>query len=484
MTTKMKLLLALVSLIGPSVLAQTPSPTAISCPFQAKPEVPREVWLKGVQGEVAARALIKDGVVTEVAIVSGPEEFHVAVKTAMMGFRCKGNGVVSQRFNFINPNVIASVEMKPRSTSTKSDGNEIGYDNDTGPQANKYIDLSELDTKSNDRKAILIFSRIGDRNSGKKIRIDVDDLNFELGIDDVKQVAVSSGRYSVSVDSSLLFRSSSNSATFNFGMAKNAIYDIRVAFPYAQQPSLPEVWFRRIGFDGRLANSTQSNERDFDNVLATNHALSKKRFQQILNDTRTLIDTHRSQAQYQTLSGEITKDLSRNDMSIKLIRAKNSVCKVLFYKSVLKEKDYLDFYDAISEIHKYDCRDVLFDLTGQGGDGESGVRIGLYINLNGWSTITGGTSVPFADSVCNSACTLGYFGGVKRYRGSVPTYLHQPKKKTGTCESDESIWGNFIYQYLTYVVGENGRKIYRELMMIPCDMVLQPSEKTLHFWLS
>ena len=50
--------------------------------------MPRKALQDGTQGVVKAQALIKDGVVREVTILSGPRIFHSAVRSAMLQYKC------------------------------------------------------------------------------------------------------------------------------------------------------------------------------------------------------------------------------------------------------------------------------------------------------------------------------------------------------------------------------------------------------------
>jgi len=50
--------------------------------------MPRRAIEEGLIGTVRARALIQDGVVKEVTILSGPRVFHAAVKAAMLQYKC------------------------------------------------------------------------------------------------------------------------------------------------------------------------------------------------------------------------------------------------------------------------------------------------------------------------------------------------------------------------------------------------------------
>ena len=59
---------------------------AASCPNQVRPEVPRGA--EGVSGVIRAQAVIRDGIVKEVTILSGPKVFHSAVRSAMLQYRC------------------------------------------------------------------------------------------------------------------------------------------------------------------------------------------------------------------------------------------------------------------------------------------------------------------------------------------------------------------------------------------------------------
>jgi protein TonB len=55
------------------------------------------------EGVVVARALIRDGAVKEVTILSGPRVFHNAVRDAMMQYKCisdSGEVSATQEFGF------------------------------------------------------------------------------------------------------------------------------------------------------------------------------------------------------------------------------------------------------------------------------------------------------------------------------------------------------------------------------------------------
>ncbi len=74
---------------------------AASCPTQVRPEVPRGA--EGVSGVVRAQAIIRDGAVKEVTILSGPKVFHQAVRSAMLQYRCVSGDaeiVATQQFVF------------------------------------------------------------------------------------------------------------------------------------------------------------------------------------------------------------------------------------------------------------------------------------------------------------------------------------------------------------------------------------------------
>lgn len=99
----------------PAVIAPPPPPAAparpapnrsdlrVACPTQVPPEMPRKAIQDGTEGTVKASALIKDGVIKEITILSGPRIFHAAVKAAMMQYKCtaeSGEVVATQQFDF------------------------------------------------------------------------------------------------------------------------------------------------------------------------------------------------------------------------------------------------------------------------------------------------------------------------------------------------------------------------------------------------
>ena len=75
----------------------------IACPKQIAPTMPRQALRDGTQGVVKAQAVIRDGAVRDVTILSGPSVFHAAVRKAMMQYECTQTPIeimVTQEFNF------------------------------------------------------------------------------------------------------------------------------------------------------------------------------------------------------------------------------------------------------------------------------------------------------------------------------------------------------------------------------------------------
>ena len=76
---------------------------AVVCPTQVRPEMPRKAIQEGTEGVVRAEALIRDGAVREVNVLSGPRIFHPAVRNAMLQYRCNneaGDIRATQEFVF------------------------------------------------------------------------------------------------------------------------------------------------------------------------------------------------------------------------------------------------------------------------------------------------------------------------------------------------------------------------------------------------
>lgn len=75
----------------------------VACPTQVPPEMPRKAIQDGSEGVVRAQALVKNGAVQEVTILSGPRVFHAAVKAAMMQYKCTADAteiLATQEFVF------------------------------------------------------------------------------------------------------------------------------------------------------------------------------------------------------------------------------------------------------------------------------------------------------------------------------------------------------------------------------------------------
>lgn len=75
----------------------------VACPTQVVPEMPRRALQDGTEGVVKAQILIKNGVVQEVTILSGPNVFHAAVRKAITQYKCVSDGpevLATQEFSF------------------------------------------------------------------------------------------------------------------------------------------------------------------------------------------------------------------------------------------------------------------------------------------------------------------------------------------------------------------------------------------------
>jgi protein TonB len=76
----------------PAPAAQSPGEMVVACPGQVPPRMPRQALRDSIEGVVKAQALIRDGAVRQVTILSGPRVFHDAVRQAMLQYRCEGGG--------------------------------------------------------------------------------------------------------------------------------------------------------------------------------------------------------------------------------------------------------------------------------------------------------------------------------------------------------------------------------------------------------
>ena len=101
--------------VTPAVIAPPPPPAppvpagprraaiGVACPTQVPPEMPRKAIQDGIEGVVKAQILVKNGVVQDVTILSGPKVFHSAVRAAMLQYKCVSDSsevLATQEFNF------------------------------------------------------------------------------------------------------------------------------------------------------------------------------------------------------------------------------------------------------------------------------------------------------------------------------------------------------------------------------------------------
>jgi len=79
------------------------SEMSVACPTQVPPDMPRQAIREGTTGVVRAQAVIRDGAVREVTILSGPRVFHSAVRSAMLQYKCVSGAseiIATQEFVF------------------------------------------------------------------------------------------------------------------------------------------------------------------------------------------------------------------------------------------------------------------------------------------------------------------------------------------------------------------------------------------------
>ncbi|MBI5276545.1 MAG: energy transducer TonB [Burkholderiales bacterium] len=87
---------------APAPVGPTRQEMGVACPTQVKPEMPRRAIQQRTEGVVRAQALIRNGKVVEVTILSGPQVFHSTVRDAMLQYQCVSGAEVlaTQEFAF------------------------------------------------------------------------------------------------------------------------------------------------------------------------------------------------------------------------------------------------------------------------------------------------------------------------------------------------------------------------------------------------
>ena len=165
-----------------------------------------------------------------------------------------------------------------------------------------------------------------------------------------------------------------------------------------------------------------------------------------------------------------------------MTRTPNGVCHFYIFTPLIDKEFLPKFLKMAAIIQRHPCKEVLVDLTGPGGDLDVGIKVGIYIHLSGWSTTWGGYGVDArtGNKVCNSSCSNVFWGGVKRYSTSmylVPFGIHQAssvKDKVKTCIDFNSFPTELFKQYLIFVLGQEGERLFQEIMSIPCTEIRKP----------
>jgi protein TonB len=91
----------------PVVVGPKHASISVTCPKQVPPDYDAsKAHRDGIEGVVKVRIHIKDGVVVDVAILSGPRALHSLVKGTIMKYKCvsdSGDAYADQEFNFKLP---------------------------------------------------------------------------------------------------------------------------------------------------------------------------------------------------------------------------------------------------------------------------------------------------------------------------------------------------------------------------------------------
>ena len=94
----------LLSCAAPAPQRLGAGPISAICSRVVAPDVPAGAYAQGISGTVLAEALLIDGVLTDIHILSGPKAFHASVITAMSQYKCSNRldrVVVRQEFQFV-----------------------------------------------------------------------------------------------------------------------------------------------------------------------------------------------------------------------------------------------------------------------------------------------------------------------------------------------------------------------------------------------
>lgn len=91
----------------------TSADAQVKCSTMAAPVMPKAAADNKIEGQVKARARIKDGAVIDVVIVSGPQIFHEAVREAMLQYKCDSDSIEAHATQVFNFRIVGAVSAAP-----------------------------------------------------------------------------------------------------------------------------------------------------------------------------------------------------------------------------------------------------------------------------------------------------------------------------------------------------------------------------------
>jgi len=154
-------------------------------------------------------------------------------------------------------------------------------------------------------------------------------------------------------------------------------------------------------------------------------------------------------------------------------------CKIL-YQGMFGPAATNAFKNAAEVIRSYPCRETLVKLSSSGGYMLDGIRVGLMIRQNQWSTLAWKYNDK-NDKACVSSCAFAFLGGKNRYAHSNDfidstdagrLYFHQVstlEDGVWRCvENPQDLQTLIVYEYFKEVLPEASALMLGKMLNEPC----------------
>jgi hypothetical protein len=170
---------------------------------------------------------------------------------------------------------------------------------------------------------------------------------------------------------------------------------------------------------------------------------------------------------------------------VQTIINKGGACAIT-YNAAIDEIGYRRFIVAVEKVQGSECKSVIVHLRSIGGSVPIGLKMGHLIRQLNFDTRVWAASFSTITLSCDSACTLAFLGGVKRFgpmsafsmgsSGTGPIGVHQVSrisnnKKQCVRDPKDQVY-SVLYHYFKEMAPDSERHLLQVMREAGCEMIL------------